>query len=539
MKPETRVQNTTISLIILLGLLGGFIISFCTTWGPWAKSDSVEYLEAGLNMAAGHGLVLVEATGAIIPLTIRPPFYSILLGIAGLGGIDLLDAARVIDVVLFITLILSLGFSISYFSSQPLLSIVASLFIVTSPIFIIIYTGVMSEPIFFSFGILGIFLLIGYLQEGHSLLLILSAVLVGLAWLARYAGIAFIATGLLSIVLFSHRSFKKRMGAVATYIFFSSALFLLWAYTISHAGGSPGEYEFEFNNLWGRLAPARVALANTTWEWLSFEALFPPVDYRTKRSILIGIAILFFALSMYTIRKVKKNSQYQFLHNQCFQVATIFTLFTIIYTSFIAVTFLFVEEPRPAVTSRIFSPILIGALISGLSFSNFAVETLILRKLLLAIPAGIVLFITASNIGQSLELIADLHENGLGYTSRQWRGSDVISAMYELPDDVPLISNDFAAIKFFTGRSAFGILELEDHIRLDVFHAFGEDVSDEVQKIFREEGAALVLFNRTLWKFQEIYSWNTAARWAALIEGLYPYHEGLDGAIYFYQIPKP
>jgi hypothetical protein len=67
---------------------------------------------------------------------------------------------------------------------------------------------------------------------------------------------------------------------------------------------------------------------------------------------------------------------------------------------------------------------------------------------------------------------------------------------------------------------------------------FGDDPTDSVQKAFRENGDALVLFNSSFWQFNKIYGDQTNQRLDNLTQGLYLYAQLRDGAIYMYSPPR-
>ena len=82
-------DSLTLGAILFIGILGSLVIIYSTSWGPWVFSDSTAYIVSAKNMISGHGLGLYGPSGAFHPLTLHPPFYSLLLGLFGLFGADL------------------------------------------------------------------------------------------------------------------------------------------------------------------------------------------------------------------------------------------------------------------------------------------------------------------------------------------------------------------------------------------------------------------------------------------------------------------
>jgi hypothetical protein len=63
---------------------------------------------------------------------------------------------------------------------------------------------------------------------------------------------------------------------------------------------------------------------------------------------------------------------------------------------------------------------------------------------------------------------------------------------------------------------------------------YGSDPQDQLQKLFRENGAALVDFNDLSPQFIQKYGKNAVPRLNLLIKGLVVYRQTPDATIYFY-----
>ena len=92
-------------LISLLCLFGAWMIFYGTALSPWGGSDSVEYLVSARNMLRGIGIGYYSPNGIFYWISLHPPFYSIMLGAASLPGLDLIDATRWLNIVLFALII--------------------------------------------------------------------------------------------------------------------------------------------------------------------------------------------------------------------------------------------------------------------------------------------------------------------------------------------------------------------------------------------------------------------------------------------------
>src|SRR4030042_4269134 len=153
--------------IFLISILGSLIIIYSTKWGPWLFSDSTEYIVTAKNLITGHGLGLYGPSGAFHPLSLHPPFYSLLLSFFGLFGADLVITARWLDAILFGLTILVVGVSLYTFTKSSWLSIGGSFLLFGMPALVDIFSGALSEPLFIFTGLAGIFLIMLYIKNNR------------------------------------------------------------------------------------------------------------------------------------------------------------------------------------------------------------------------------------------------------------------------------------------------------------------------------------------------------------------------------------
>jgi hypothetical protein len=526
-----------IPIFLALGILGALIVIYSTTWGPWAKADSAEYIEAAENLIQGRGAVLLSPTGEFQSLNIRPPLYSIILPGAGHFDMDILVAARWINVILYCSFLVITGVSLRSIVEDPWVPVLVLLLILTYPIFTLNFSGVMAEPVFFICGFSSIVLLIRYLCEEKIFLLFFSTILAGLSLLARFSGFTFLGTALLGLILLGRRSYQRRAIEVISYAVLGFFLFIIWIFSVYRAGRTPGEYALQTKVSWDMLEPLRASLIDIFWDGFQLKFLFPSPTYLAKVFILFLLFSTFAFILVGLILKVVKTregSLSTFRQLKWVNLGVLFLILIIIYMIFLVVTHVVVKNPKPAIYERILSPILFGMIISCLSLTYPSLQSLGFRRAA-RIPIFLVTFLLiVPNTLLSYRLIQRLHLDGLGYTGRDWQAFEVINELSKLPDEIPLISNDIEAIKFFLGRTAFNLSELINNAPVETFDRYGEDERDPIQMIFRREGAALILFYDKFWKFQDLYGWEAKNRVEKLTRGLKLYFEGQDGAIYFF-----
>ncbi|MGA9397176.1 MAG: hypothetical protein WBV22_02855 [Anaerolineaceae bacterium] len=206
--------------LLLVGLIACFAVyeaTAATPYGPAFGSDSVTYMESAKNLVAGKGLGLINPDGSFRLLPYAPPLYPLLLSVFILLGLDLLKAAFWMNALIFGVTVLMLGWSVWYFLRSNLAALLIATLLAFSEVLIETHIWIMSDPLSLALGIGGLVALIAYLENRSRKMFFWSAVLTGLAFLTRYAGVAYCLAGILGVILFGSQSFKKRLVAACLY----------------------------------------------------------------------------------------------------------------------------------------------------------------------------------------------------------------------------------------------------------------------------------------------------------------------------------
>jgi hypothetical protein len=518
--------------LVATALVGSYLIWYATSWGPWAGSDSVEYLEAARNLSTGLGLVLVRASGAIRPLSLRPPFYSILLSSALFLKIDVLLFARFLNIAIYITLIVGMGTWLarilnSTFASAAIISLIA-----LSSFAIWIFSGMMTEPLFVALTFFGLINLYKYYDHGKVQNALIAGLFAGLAWLTKLSGVVLVLLGILVIIGKQGESKRSKVVSSIMYTLFAVSPVAFWMMRNHQLGSSVGVYDFSISNLWSSLAPVRVAIVNAFWEWTYLSIIFPITEYRSRLYVLGFMIFLLGAVTIYALT-VRKHSIKKVLRNsEQLRFAILLTIFSICYLLFIATSYVFVVFPKPALNTRILWPAQLTFTFSMLIILYSFFSNQLKRKPLnvfLLIPFIYLLWI---QIPPSISRAVGMHSNGGGYTSPGWQSSDLIRRIGEFPQETPIISSDIDVIMFYLKRPAFRIGELQTGTPVYPFSRYGDNREDPTEILFVEQCVPLVIFQGDFWKFYDLYGEETEERLHTLTEGLQHIWAG-DGDIYF------
>jgi len=521
-------------IVLLLGVAGGSMVAYATRLGPWAYSDSVEYVEAARNFASGNGLVLVRASGSVVPLNLRPPLYPIMLGGAITLGLDVVLAARLLDIALFTSLILVVGIGTQILLRSALLAIAVSLILLVAPAMISNFTGAMTEPLFLMFGYSSVIFLAFYLRNERKLIFSLAAALASLAFLSRYAGFAFVLGGSFGILVLSSAKGSKRLAEAGLFAAIGSIPLGLWAMGVAAGGSSPGSYRIPDEPIWSGLADLRIAIVESIWNWIPFSNQVSGIGYDPKLLVIATVASIGVALVLaLALAKGRRFSTLRTISS--IQLMVLFSAFVIVYAVFLAATYLVVSVPRPALIDRLLFPIPLTMLLLTLIMMDYLTREVGRLKMTGVFSLAIAVAFAGSSYLETLSIVSELNAFGGGFTGKGWKSSETIKAVATLPGEIGLVANEIAPIMFALERPAYLIPELEKGEKLDDFGTFGSDFSSNLQRRFRNEELALVLFSESVfWQYSKIYKEDAQDRIDSLVSGLTVYSEHPDGAIYFY-----
>jgi hypothetical protein len=520
-----------IMIVIIISIMGSMMVHFSTFWGPWVLSDSTGYIFCARNLLAGNGLGLFGPSGAFHPLDLQPPFYSLVLSFFGLFGADLVIAARWIDVTLFGLTILLVGVSLYTFTKSSWLSVICSFLLFCMPVMVDIYSGAMSEPLFIFTGLAGIFLILLFLRNNRYIVLVAAALSSGLSMLTRYAGLAFIITGIIGLLVFSRRSWKNKIGSAFIYGVVSSLPSIGWLIWLRVQSSNPRSLYINAN-IWEQFTKFRLDVMEIFWSWLPFTSLLPRYTYNLAKNLLIIFVFLMLVLSCLAVWKVRKNSLRVSNSYSGLTFAGLMTVFTAAYMLILGFSYIFSDPPTSVY--RILLPVQIVVVIGFFSLLLFFVRAWSSVKWLNLIPIFLSIGISISYLHDSIKIVSQYHQNGGGYTSQYARSSPTIHEVEQIPLNIPLISNESALVLFYTGRPAYDISELLDREPQVITNRYGDDPNDPAQKAFRENGGALVLFKSSIWQFEQLYGKQATSRLEYFVRDLSLYKQAYDGAIYFY-----
>ena len=442
-------------LSVLLALSTTFLVLITTAPNGIALTpDSVGYVSAARSLSTGKGLTLYDSS----PLTMQAPLYPALLALLELvSGFDPLEGARFISAGLFGLIVFFSGLLFRRRLARSSFVLVGMAAVSLSPVLFGVSTYALTEPLFILWTLVFLLLLDNYLNARSPALLILLAIVTGLACLTRYFGISLAVTGAAAILALQRTPFRSRLSHLMLFGAISVAPLGAWAARNFHLA----------NTLLGDRDPSGYPLHhNLYFSLIRCLSWFLPLDYladnlkSTKAHFALGaIAGLIVGLvwspgNVWTdLRPAIRRIGPELLF------AGTYSIMLVVVSTLTA---------HEGINDRYMSPVYVPAVLIFLyllekrlagSASNFTFRifgftgSLAMRKLAYAILSAwlaILSFRTALTATQLLK-------TGLGYNHIDWQTSETVSYLRTqiLPsrDDTPIFSNDPEAVYIHSGAS--------------------------------------------------------------------------------------
>jgi hypothetical protein len=518
-------------------ILGMVLIFFSTRWGPGVGGDATIYITSAQNLLAGKGLGLIEADGSFRLLPYSAPFFPIVLAFLNAFGLEIVQSARFLNLLLFGGLILLSGKITKEVTRSAWLAICVSLLLALSPILTPVFSWAMAEPLTLVLGFGGLFLMASLIkQPSNKALLFLSAVLTGLAFLTRYSAAAFIAAAGLGWLLLSHLPWRKKIIQGLVFGVIALLPMLVWVLVqLSYTSGVSSRSMEDAAGMAGRLASFLPQFGDVLLSWLLPASWIDAPSYpRLINTILTwGFVLVQVGLGVFFFRRGKEKEK---VNSMTTIWPALVSIFLLTYTSLIFMTYL-TTYPPITLDNRMFSPAHTGVLILLPIFLWSAGTRLFPPKSrwITILPVVLVMGFVLWYASRDIRIVKQNYEQGLGYTSPAWRNSELIAWVRQTPPETKLITNETMAVLFLTGRTAYPFAEIYLDHPLESYMAYGSDSEsqDSAQKLFRESQTPLVLFNTVDTQFQSIYGSQTSLRIQKLVEGLKKDFQGSDGAVYY------
>jgi hypothetical protein len=425
---------------LIAGAIGFIIIQIFSHYsGIGVSPDSVTYISAARNFYHGNGLIGFDN----IPLVVFPACYPIFLGaVSFVTRLDPVIYGAVMNGLLFAFLLYLCGAIMNgfYFFLRWYKLVILSC-LVLSPCLLEIYSMLWSETLFILLTILFMITIRNYFQKHSVPSLISVSLVVALACVTRYAGIALMTVGGALIILDSQIKFSRKILHVIAYsIISSSLLFLNIIRNISATGVATGVRQKGNTPLLQNI----YYFGSILCDWLPF-----PKNNQTAFIVTIVCILICVTAFVTLFRNQAKAHSYEYIASA----------FCVIYIGFMLLSATVSRYEQ--FTNRLLSPLFIPLLWS-LSYwvPSFVNKFNFIKK---AAIAGLGLLAIA--VFQNRQLATDyetydgVKDAGIpGYTEDPFPQSDIVVYLQKnmgiFKPKYAVYSNAADEFYFFTGKPA-------------------------------------------------------------------------------------
>ena len=524
-----------LATIVLLSLIGGAFAIYMTANGPWGYSDPVVYISTAHSIDHGIGLGYYEADAEFDAITIQPPFYSIVLAAIGLFNVNLVAAARWLNILAFVASIFIAGWIFYRYSRAPAIGILASALICAFPHMIEFFGSAYSEPLFILSFLAGGLCLLAYLEKEKLSMFLVSALVIGTIPGTRYAGLSIVAAAGLSVLLLTSGKLLARFKKAILFTAVAGLPILAWLvwiyFSSAHSVGGRTP-TLDLGSLAAQFQAFRGIFVDTIWAWIPYQTAQTPLRYRL-RLILLGIAVaVILGLSLLAARRLRKESA-EGLQRSGMQIFTYFGLSSLAFVSVLVVTYL-LTLPTIDIDNRMLLPLYAGCVMTF--YGAFALwQAAWFQKgwlRVLQILPWLIAGISVAWYFPQMQEKVKLYHPGDGLTAYHWNHDNLIQAVRDLPANQPVISNDWELLLLWTQRPIYGFWNTFPSEAPIQTVAYGTNPNDRVQAVFCQQGAALVIFDDFESQFRTQVGETSLNRLPGLFDGLAVYGQYQGGTIY-------
>ncbi len=415
---------------VLIAVFGGLMVWMLTNKGVGLLADSATYLQAADGLRHGHGFA--DFSSKI------PPLYPITVALFTFVFRDTTTAARWVSILSFAATGALVTIFVTRASRSRLTGLAAGALTIATVRVLATVPWALTEPLFYALVVAALWSIYRYDQEPTWSRLIAAGVIVGLAVLTRYAGVALILTGVI-VVYDRARSMRDRLQRVVVFGGIAGIGFGLWLLRNVFAGNSAVGREFIARKVQFS-GPLRFAFRSMgTW-------LFP------TKVVPLGlqqVLVLFFVVAgWFAWRASRRAAAPAARGERSLPWLMVVFFFSYLATWLITVTLL----GNVNFDHRFLSPLYIAAFALSATVVAAYVRTRSASTLARAATVVVFLVVAAGAITWTTQAFT-WEGGGLGYIDERWQTSATAQAVKQLPGTM-IASNAPDAVYFLSERKA-------------------------------------------------------------------------------------
>lgn len=415
--------------------------------------DAIVHVESAGNFLQGHGLTAVERnyTGSPLhrfrdePLTHYPPLFPLLIAGVSACGLAPEAAAGWLNTLVMAACTLVLAHVVYRASGGSRgCALAAGALFLASPTTFRMHTEAMSEPVFVLLAVSGLAVLSSYLESRRAVWLVSAAILVALAWLTRYVGVALVGTGALVLVFRSGVSFRRRLADASVFSAVASLPMIGWVIHNRLVAGTATHRPIAFHPpLLQKWKDGTEAVRH----W--FTPLEAPRAVRVAAVCVVAITILAVVVA---IRRRQRHAGQGVLF-PIPRIARLTGLFAGVYLLVMVASATLVDGLIPF-NSRTLYPLYVCLLVAGGSLAGPIYRACGPGERAMMACSAAALVLTGAWAAGAWGLDSRQHS---GTAAASWMYSDTMHTVAALGPDVAVYTNAGMAVQYQTGRRVFGL----------------------------------------------------------------------------------
>ena len=460
-------KSTFIFLLIAISALGTILQIYITANGIGLSPDSRDYIEAADNLYSS-GSLSVTYNGKEIPFIHLGPILPIILAGISFISINPIIGEQWLGSFLVFGNIFTLGLLINLLSSgSTRFALMGSLLFSSSLSILFFHSWAWSEPLFIFFILWAYYFFFKYEFEGNSAHLIISAVLFGLASLTQFVGALFIIA--ITVEFLTQRlPFWSKWKRIASFLVLSSLPMFIWS----------------LRNiiLYGNITNRDLYMHFITNENLQQFLNSDFIHFLSYWAIFLFVLVIF--------GKIFPNLHLEFRIPRHISVILISIL---IYLIGLVLSISFFDANTP-LDNRILSPSLVLSFVAGFSYLALVLKSTGKPRLIyIYIYFGLSMCFLV-NLPALIEWSYGAHVAGIYYASPEWKNSQSIQYVNEIPAGVEIYSNAPDAIYLISGKLINSLPQKMDLMSKKLNPSFVQEIT-VLSEAIRLNKACVILFS--------------------------------------------
>jgi hypothetical protein len=415
---------------IWLSLICGLITLVANWSGVGWSWDTSDYVAVGRNFAGGNGLL--DATG--IPMTVRPPGLSILIGIGDLLGLSVNLTIQILNAICAIITVLGTFHLLQIAKVKKNVALIATAFAAFNPALLWQYSMIWSEPPFVALVVTSMIIALRPANLGKFTLLVVLFISL---FFVRYVGPVFAVSVALSATWFDRHKLGLIKSTLINFVILLISLAPVW-YWLQRNQNIDGTLTGARTPAGGSLLNPLKTFAATLGSWVTASPVEGGIylswnDYPNSTKIL-GILVLISVAILLTIYFLPQ-SRAKSLDNSP-NVLLLSGSIALIYIAFSA--YRFVNFELGPLDNRMMIPIFVPlVLIVAVLVDRINLSSTLLRNGFLAISVMFLVFQAVSSSNDALRFGRD----GRYWATKEFQTQPIHEFVRDLPVDSSLMSN--------------------------------------------------------------------------------------------------